>query len=212
MRLYCYTMTHDTGFAPNPYWGYCTFATCKPVIRRTALAGDWIVGTGSANKVGRGKLVFAMKVAESLPLDAYDRDPRFQSKKPVYSSGPRQRCGDNIYYNDSDGRWQQRRSLHQTEHMEHDLGGKNALVATDFYYFGKDAIEIPAPFAEKMLIVRGHRSNTDASAASGFLNWLTTNFTMGIHGIPYDFDASSSCSRMPTHQVVCSVPASALKK
>ena len=21
---------HDTGFAPNPFWGYCTLAVCTP--------------------------------------------------------------------------------------------------------------------------------------------------------------------------------------
>ena len=29
MRLFAYKMTHDTGFAPNPFWGYLTLATCK---------------------------------------------------------------------------------------------------------------------------------------------------------------------------------------
>ena len=35
----------DYGFAPNPYFGYCTLATCKPVIRRCAGVGDWIAWT-----------------------------------------------------------------------------------------------------------------------------------------------------------------------
>lgn len=33
-KLYAYKMTHDTGFAPNPYFGVCTLACCKPRIRR----------------------------------------------------------------------------------------------------------------------------------------------------------------------------------
>nr|WP_269667332.1 hypothetical protein [Polaromonas naphthalenivorans] len=28
-------MTHDSGFAPNPFHGTLTLATCKPGIRRT---------------------------------------------------------------------------------------------------------------------------------------------------------------------------------
>ena len=34
MRLFAYKMTHDTGFAPNPFWGWMTLATCKSQIRR----------------------------------------------------------------------------------------------------------------------------------------------------------------------------------
>ncbi|WP_198140678.1 Nmad2 family putative nucleotide modification protein [Polaromonas naphthalenivorans] len=30
-----YLMTHDSGFAPNPFHGTLTLATCKPGIRRT---------------------------------------------------------------------------------------------------------------------------------------------------------------------------------
>ncbi|MGE3595803.1 MAG: hypothetical protein AB7N70_09645 [Dehalococcoidia bacterium] len=39
-----YKMTHDTGFAPNPFWGCLTLATCKPGIRQTRGPGDWIAG------------------------------------------------------------------------------------------------------------------------------------------------------------------------
>ena len=34
MVIYEYVMTDDTGFAPNPFYGICTLACCKPVIRR----------------------------------------------------------------------------------------------------------------------------------------------------------------------------------
>lgn len=40
MKLFSYIVTHDAGFAPNPFWGYCTLACCKPAIRRTANVGD----------------------------------------------------------------------------------------------------------------------------------------------------------------------------
>jgi len=48
-KLYTYCIPFDDDAAPNPYWGLCTLVICKPVIRRTANIGDWIVGTGSAN-------------------------------------------------------------------------------------------------------------------------------------------------------------------
>ena len=47
MRLFSYVVARDYGFAPNPFFGVCTLATCKPIVRRVAAIGDWIVGTGS---------------------------------------------------------------------------------------------------------------------------------------------------------------------
>lgn len=37
-------MTDDTGFAPNPFFGILTLATCKPGIRLTKKVGDYIAG------------------------------------------------------------------------------------------------------------------------------------------------------------------------
>jgi len=48
-RLYSYTIPIDDGAAPNPFWGTCTLAICKPAIRRTAKVGNWVVGLGSKN-------------------------------------------------------------------------------------------------------------------------------------------------------------------
>lgn len=49
MNLYSYVITRDYGFAPNPFWGICSLATCKPQIRQRALKGDWIAGFSGAN-------------------------------------------------------------------------------------------------------------------------------------------------------------------
>ena len=39
-----YKMTHDTGFAPNPFHGALTLATCKPAVRLTRGRCDWVAG------------------------------------------------------------------------------------------------------------------------------------------------------------------------
>jgi hypothetical protein len=41
-RIYSYVVRYDSGFAPNPFYGYCTLATCKPDIRRGAEVGDLV--------------------------------------------------------------------------------------------------------------------------------------------------------------------------
>ncbi|MFH1865797.1 MAG: hypothetical protein ABIK85_07930, partial [Candidatus Eisenbacteria bacterium] len=39
MRLFSYIVARDYGFAPNPFCGVCTLATCKPKIRESASVG-----------------------------------------------------------------------------------------------------------------------------------------------------------------------------
>ncbi len=84
MKVYSYIVAYDTGFAPNPFFGVCTLATCKPRIREHASIGDWVIGTGAKLKYDyQGRLIYAMRVDETLTLDEYWNDPRFQNKKPV---------------------------------------------------------------------------------------------------------------------------------
>ena len=54
IRLFSYKLTNDGGFAPNPFWGALTLATCKPQIRLSKRIGDWIAGfsSGTLNRIG----------------------------------------------------------------------------------------------------------------------------------------------------------------
>jgi hypothetical protein len=84
-RLYSYVVQHDHGFAPSLSPQYCTLVKCKfkhkrPNIVELAQPGDWILGTGGADlkhSAGHGRLIYAMRVDEKLPLSAYYADPRF---------------------------------------------------------------------------------------------------------------------------------------
>lgn len=94
-RIHSYVVRYDSGFAPNPFYSYCTLATCKPGIRRSANVGDWVVGSGSKDRSVRrgGRLVYAMRITESMTFDEYSRDPRFESKKPYRNGSRKQSCG-----------------------------------------------------------------------------------------------------------------------
>jgi hypothetical protein len=75
LTLFTYTVRVDRGSAPNPFWGICTLAICKPSIRRVAKPGDWIVGFGSKNANGvdhSGKVVYAMQVHQVMTFSEYD--------------------------------------------------------------------------------------------------------------------------------------------
>ena len=38
MHCFRYRMDHDYGFAPNPFWGTLTLATCKAQIRKSLVS------------------------------------------------------------------------------------------------------------------------------------------------------------------------------
>lgn len=44
MNYFSYVVARDYGFAPNPFGGICTLATCKQRIRNNANVNDWIFG------------------------------------------------------------------------------------------------------------------------------------------------------------------------
>ena len=113
-RVYSYCVARDYGFAPNPFYGFCTLATCKPIIRRKASVGDFIVGTGSKELGQQGKLVYAMRVSEAMSLDEYWADLRFQVKKPNLAGSLKKRFGDNVYHS-ANGSWCQEDSHHSHE-------------------------------------------------------------------------------------------------
>ena len=163
MNLYSYIVADDTGFSPNPFWGYCTLACCKPVIRRTAQVGDWIAGLSP--KSAGNRIVFAMQVNEILSYADYYRDERFAAKIPRFNEGKVVfKCGDNIYEPLPNGDFRQLQSMHSKDKgpeedlgtKKHDLRGANTLIATTFHYFGSNGPELPRDLHE-LKVGRGHK-------------------------------------------------------
>lgn len=176
MRLFSYVVTHDTGFSPNPFWGYCTLADCKPAIRRTASVGDWIVGL-SPKKSGN-RMIYAMQVSEILPYRDYYYDERFAPKIPDLAAKlVVSKCGDNIYQPLPDGGFRQLQSMHSDgldENLRtkmHDLGGRNVLIARRFHYFGSRALELPEELYE-LKVGRAHKNNFPGDTLAVFLNFI----------------------------------------
>jgi hypothetical protein len=79
-NLYVYVVDRDFGFAPNPFHGCCTLATCKPEIRKGARIGDWLMGVGGSRLRATGKCIFLMNISEILTFETYWADTRFQIK------------------------------------------------------------------------------------------------------------------------------------
>jgi hypothetical protein len=178
-RLFSYVVDHDTGHAPNPYLGFCTLCRCKYKKARNrpsnivelAERGDWIVGTGGANKkksAGHHKLVYAMKVERKLTRGDYFRSRTFVSKRPSGGQNDYRSSGDNL------------RPKNEFEDREQYV----LISERHFYYFGDQAIRIPQkklPHLEKH--GPGFRSDFDGEYIRRFEKWITS-FKPGKHGDP----------------------------
>jgi hypothetical protein len=187
MKLHSCVVKHDTGFSPNPFWGWCTLANCKPVIRRTAEVGDWVVGLSP--KADGNRVIYAMQVEEIVPYDKYYRDSRFAAKIPDYSIGKViYKCGDNIYKPLPNGGFQQLQSTHSNGTDEnhkkktHDLGGKNILISKTFYYFGSSPLALPASL-DDLKVGRAHKNRFSPDIVSAFIAFITRQ-TVGVNAHP----------------------------
>lgn len=192
-RLYSYCLPYDDGAAPNPFGGVCTLVICKPRIRAKARPGDWIAGTGSKYaRVGNGqtkdmsgRLVYAMKVTDTMSMPAYDRyaQEHLPIKVPDWSSAdPQKRLGDAIY-EFSGGTARQRPGVHGAGNIDTDLAGRNALLSTHFFYFGSNAIALPDHLRDIAQNRQGHRVHKNEPYLDDFVTWIG-ELEQGVHGQP----------------------------
>lgn len=198
MTLYSYVVRHDIGFAPNPFYGWCTLGPCKPAIRSRAEVGDWVVGTGSRTNDMEGHLVYAMRVEEILDFNSYWNDARFTRKRPNLRGSLKQSFGDNIYHHDESGAWQQENSRHSlndgapnTGHIKIDTGVDAVLVGQEFVYFGRSGPEVPDRFRSEsaMNLVhsgRGHRCRFPQDQVADVVAWVR-KLGVGVQGTPHDW-------------------------
>jgi len=192
VRLFSYKLHSDTGFAPNPFWGVLTLATCKPQIRKSKRAGDWIAGFTSnslcGDHVGEERLLYLMQITDKLPIAQYFLHPDFQYKIPdltreefVYQAG------DNIYKQQDHDFLQIPNRNHIENDTRHDVSGEFVLVSTWFYYFGISPIKIPENV--RPAIPRGqsaHGSLThDNERASMFVTFVMEHYQIGVHDRPH---------------------------
>lgn len=163
-KLFSYVVDHDLGFAPNPFGGFCTLAKCKyggkkRNIVELAEVGDWIAGTGAADirkSAGHGKLIYAMRVDEIIPLDQYCKmysDSRVDAEPEDGIEGRLALISKHFFY-----------------------FGRNAI----------DISEIPDkhlyhPFEK---FGPGHRSDFNEEFVNDFALWIKATFKVGVHGRP----------------------------
>ena len=186
MQLYSYKIVRDYGFAPNPFHGCLTLATCKPGIREGAKPGDLVVGCGSSCNNMAGRVIFIARVGGKCSFQEYWDDPRFLTKRPFYGGSLSRAFGDNIYHHAEDGAWIQEWSHHTYPdgstnilNLERDTSSDNVLWSRDFVYFGKSAIPIPQALRnfqgdDLYPSNRNYRNGYSASMVSAVDAWFAT--------------------------------------
>lgn len=166
--LFSYVVDHDYGINPNPVGGVCTLAHCKfrkfPSSRRNVVelaeVGDWVAGTGgqSYESAGNGKLIYAMRVTQWVPLSLYLTAARYAGRADQFEddfgvAGRFVLISNEYYY-----------------------FGRNAI----------DVAHIPnnnlsEPFEKKG---QGHRRHVNQTFIADFETWVRREFTPGVHGEP----------------------------
>ena len=170
MTLYSYVVEHDNGYAPNPYHGFCTLVQCKiskSGIRKNIVEladkDDWIVGTGGngIRSAGHGKIVYAMRVDERLPLRKFQKDKRF-----IKRDDNKHEVGD----------ISKRFALISYHYF---YFGKNAV---EIDKIEKKVInKIDHPLEKKG---PGFRKDFNEEFVQGFINWIEKIYQPGRHGDP----------------------------
>lgn len=203
MAVYIYVVARDFGFAPNPFHGQCTLATCKPVVRRMAQERDWVIGMGGQKLDAVGRCIFAMQVTSSMTFDEYSASPHFRDKKPVRNGSRQMMLGDNIYSRNVGGDWLQLDSHHSKpdgspdpDNIKTDTGTNRVLISERFFYFGDQAPAVPGEILKAIGYqnMRGHRVYKDDECGQ-LIDWIVNTYssrTNEVLGDPFQFKESSS--------------------
>ena len=197
MKICTYTIKKDTGFAPNPFHGYCTLATCTPNHMGARLDRRDSIGIFVRASSSRC-LVCTILLGEILGYDSYYHDGRFEKKKPVLTGPPELRCGDNIYHRNRAGKWvRDKGPYHQDPWaFEQDTRYARVYIGTTFAYFGENAYDHPLPPSLRSVLKKrqGLKYTREGDPLfKKYWRWLESQ-PPGVHGQPRDLETSKSCS------------------
>ncbi|MEO5663517.1 MAG: hypothetical protein ABIR39_09545 [Nocardioides sp.] len=197
-RVFSYIVAYDSGFAPNPFHGLLTLATCKPRIRQGAAVNDIVIGISSRSE----RIVYAMQVSQIIGFDEYWADPRYAARRPQRDS-PRivNRTGDNIYEPSISG-YRQCPSFHSKDDGSEDLGHKardtgvdRVLVSERFSYWGGSGPRLPEQLSFLQIGI-GHRVNFSPEQIAEVGGWFADQ-PGGVLGAPAMWKKNDDSWRQP---------------
>jgi RimJ/RimL family protein N-acetyltransferase len=151
---------------------------CKPVIRRVADVGDWIVGLGSAKSpIGDVSdcVVYAMKITKKMTMREYDQYCRehLPQKIPDWRGKDyKLRVGDCIYDYSQGDPPKMRLGVHNERNRARDLSGIYALLSSHFYYFGDKPFKLCESLRPIIHRTQGHKSTANQPYLDKFVTWV----------------------------------------
>lgn len=196
-----YRLDHDLGFAPNPFYGWCSLACCKSDIRKCAKLGDIVIGMAGAGQRGLGRyhpqLIFWMCVDAAMTFDQYWDDPRFARKRPQIP-GPKMRMvGDRTYRHEpNDADWSFEKSMHFVPdsaqlnggHVVTDTKVDRVLLSQHYTYWGKSGPAVPDHLLDLFPRLRFHKCPRDQALLDGLHEFIGLDQPLGVVGDPADWD------------------------
>ncbi|MHA4810206.1 Nmad2 family putative nucleotide modification protein [Flavitalea flava] len=191
---YSYKIVRDYGFAPNPFHGICTLATCKPHVRLKANIGDWIIGSGAKTTKLEGRVIYIMLISDKVSFEEYSQNKKYFPKKPITPGGLKRIHGDNIYFKGENNIWNQLPSQHSNpdfsaniKHMKNDLSGKYVLISDYFFYFGNNHFLPPHEYKQVCSDIRDYRKIKNKPMAESFIRFVEKNYQLGVIGDPINW-------------------------
>ncbi len=212
-NVFIYVVDRDLGFAPNPFHGICSLATCKPRIRNTAKIDDWVFGVGGGRLKATGRCVFAMKVTRKITFNEYWENPEFKDKKPVRNGSKKMLLGDNIYFHDAENDiWIQAHSHHShpdgslnVYNKNRDTKSSKVLLSQHFYYFGSAAPFMPPNILKDIGYENGINHRVfDYSVAKQLVDWIENDYSDLLNLVisdPFNFDKSEAHYSVETNRI-----------
>jgi hypothetical protein len=195
-----YRLDHDLGFAPNPFFGWCSLACCMGDIRKHAKLNDIIIGMAGSGKRGLGhyhpQLIYWMRVDVELTFDQYWNDPRFTRKRPQIPGPKMSMVGDRTYRHEGEGAdWSFDTSMHyiasavQTNggHVVRDTKVDRVLLSQHYTYWGKSGPAVPDHLLSLFPALRGQKCNHDAALLAQLHALIGVNKPMRLAGDPADW-------------------------
>ena len=221
LKMWSYRIVHDKQFAPNPFKGVLTLATCKPLIRRSkeSESGVWLAGfaaysvkDGLRPKKGRELLIYLAKISEVMTMQDYWKE---------YPQKRAQKCGEEFeeYYGDNiydENLHLANDNHHKDWDFKRDISGKNVLICKEFYYFAPDSrLVVPNEFDELVYKRRGQTLVQNNDLIQKFIDYVRScakddfGKQQGILGdikrIEYSTGGNCSSSGTPTLSSGCGV-------
>lgn len=189
-RIWRYVLAHDGGRAPCIDGAMLTLCCCKPIIRKNAEVGDWVVGL-APKRFGTGLVAWAGRVSRVMPMGAYaeqypDRQDAIYRVTAIAADG-------NEMLDHVGGHYHNIAKQRST-----DASGLHCLIFSPFWYFGHQARTLPMNL---LGLTHYHVGQTAQGSNPGLEQqlkaWLE-QWPAGVSGRPRDAVGKQVCSKVQT--------------